>query len=253
MSSHLPSPHNKVALITGAARRIGACLAQTLHQQGFRIVIHYGHSGEQAQTLSASLNATRADSSVCLQADLNDGEQVTRLAEQALAAFGQLDVLINNASSFYPTAIGSGTFEQWDDLFSSNAKAPFFLSQALAPALKTSHGCIVNIADIHAERPLAEHTIYCMAKATNVMLTKSLAKELAPEVRVNGLAPGAILWPEQAAALGEEQKDNILNKIPLARPGHPDNIANAVSFLIQSNNYITGQILAIDGGRSLGN
>jgi len=244
---------DKVALITGAARRIGAALAESLHQQGYRIIIHYGHSAAAAQTLSQRLNQQRANSSVCLQADLNDDSQRQLLAQQALSSFGQLDLLVNNASSFYPTAIGSGTTEQWDDLFGSNAKAPFFLSQALAPALRQSGGNIINIADIHAERPLREHTIYCMAKAANVMLTKSLAMELAPQVRVNGIAPGAILWPEQAAELDGEQKNNILKKVPLERPGDPEHIANAVNFLIQANNYVTGQVLSIDGGRSLSN
>jgi len=244
---------DKVALITGAARRIGAALAESLHQQGYRIIIHYGHSAAAAQTLSQRLNQQRANSAVCLQADLNDDSQRQLLAQQALSSFGQLDLLVNNASSFYPTAIGSGTTEQWDDLFGSNAKAPFFLSQALAPALRQSGGNIINIADIHAERPLREHTIYCMAKAANVMLTKSLAMELAPQVRVNGIAPGAILWPEQAAELDGEQKNNILKKVPLERPGDPEHIANAVNFLIQANNYVTGQVLSIDGGRSLSN
>jgi len=249
----LTTTADKVALITGAARRIGAALAESLHQQGYRIIIHYGHSAAAAQTLSQRLNQQRANSSVCLQADLNDDSQRQLLAQQALSSFGQLDLLVNNASSFYPTAIGSGTTEQWDDLFGSNAKAPFFLSQALAPALRQSGGNIINIADIHAERPLREHTIYCMAKAANVMLTKSLAMELAPQVRVNGIAPGAILWPEQAAELDGEQKNNILKKVPLERPGDPEHIANAVNFLIQANNYVTGQVLSIDGGRSLSN
>jgi len=249
----LTATADKVALITGAARRIGAALTESLHQQGYRIIIHYGQSAAAAQTLSQRLNQQRANSAVCLQADLNDDSQRQQLAQQAMASFGQLDLLVNNASSFYPTAIGSSTTEQWDDLIGSNAKAPFFLSQALAPALKQSGGNIINIADIHAERPLREHTIYCMAKAANVMLTKSLALELAPQVRVNGIAPGAILWPEQAAELDGEQKNNILKKVPLERPGDPEHIANAVNFLIQPNNYITGQVLSIDGGRSLSN
>lgn len=249
----LPATENKVALITGAARRIGAAIAETLHQQGYRIIIHYGHSAAEALALCEQFNRQRANSALCLQADLNHDSQRQDLAQQVLASFGQLDLLINNASSFYPTAVGTGTLEQWDDLFGSNAKAPFFLSQALAPALKQSGGNIINIADIHAERPLREHTIYCMAKAANVMLTKSLAMELAPQVRVNGIAPGAILWPEQAAELDSEGKNNILKKVPLERAGDPTHIANAVSFLIQPNNYITGQVLSIDGGRSLSN
>lgn len=242
----------KVALVTGAARRIGATLTRTLHAEGYCVLIHYGTSKTEAEALASELNKNNADTAQCLAADLNDDKQVETLATAALNAYGRLDILINNASSFYPTPIGTGTQEHWDDLFSSNAKAPFFLSQALAPALKTNGGCIINIADIHADSPLKEHTIYCMAKAANVMLTKSLARELAPEIRVNGIAPGAILWPEQAAELNQQQKDNILENVPLARTGHPDNIAQAMTYLIQPNNYVTGQIIAVDGGRTLG-
>jgi pteridine reductase len=251
MAAHESKDPGKVAFITGASKRIGAAVARELHHQGYRIVLHYGTSVDEAEGLAKSLNNTRPDSAACLQADLNDHAQVELLAERAFSCFGQMDVLINNASTFYPTPIGAGSAEQWEELFNSNAKAPFFLSQALAPALRESRGCIINMADIHADRPLTEHTIYCMAKAANVMLTKSLAKELAPHVRVNGIAPGAILWPEEGAEPSGQQKESILGKVPLAKPGHPNNIAQAVSYLISPDNYVTGQILSVDGGRSI--
>lgn len=243
-----PAP---VAFITGGARRIGAEIADKLHQKGYRLLIHYRHSADEAKALADRLNQQRADTVKLVSADLNQQIQLETLTEKALQAFGQVDVLINNASSFYPTPIGKGTEAHWDDLFASNAKAPFFLSQALANELRQRQGCIINIADIHASKPLGQHTIYCMAKAANVMLTQSLAKELAPEVRVNGVAPGAILWPEQDAELTDNGKDSILRQVPLARAGHPGNIADTVVFLVD-NDYISGQIIAIDGGRSLG-
>ncbi len=246
MSSTTPA-----VLITGSARRIGAHLAEALHAQGYNLIIHYSTSKQEALALSEKLNSIRSNSSSAITADLNDMEEVAQLASQALSAFGRLDVLINNASSFYPTPIGTGSPDDWDTLFGSNAKAPFFLSQALAPALKEARGSIINIADIHADKPLKNHTIYCMAKAANVMLTKSMAKELAPEVRVNGIAPGAILWPEQDAELSPDQQTAILDRIPLAHTGKPEHIAATVQFLIQTGNYMTGQILAVDGGRSL--
>ncbi|GAA5317596.1 MAG: pteridine reductase [Candidatus Pelagadaptatus aseana] len=242
----------KVALITGAARRIGAEIARQLHQRGLNIVIHCRQSTGDADTLRHSLNQQRPDSCQVVQADLSDNQQVIELAQQAKDCFGRLDVLINNASSFYPTPIGEGSEAQWDDLFASNAKAPFFLSQALAPELTKRGGSIVNICDIHADKPLGQHTIYCMAKAANVMLTQSLAKELAPDVRVNGVSPGAILWPEQEAELEPQGQQKILRQIPLARTGKPHNIATTVTFLALDNDYITGQIIPVDGGRSLG-
>ena len=240
-----------VALITGGARRIGAAIGKKLHRQGYRLVIHYRHSMDDAQALADQLNVERVDSVKLVSADLNQHKEVELLAEKVCQAFGRLDVLVNNASSFYPTPIGEGTEQQWDDLFASNAKAPFFLSQALAGELSKHRGCIINIADIHASKPLGQHTIYCMAKAANLMLTQSLAKELAPDVRVNGVSPGAILWPEQEAELSDSGKDSILRQVPLARAGNPQNIADTVAYLLD-NDYITGQIIAIDGGRSLG-
>ncbi|MGH1372647.1 MAG: pteridine reductase [Cellvibrionaceae bacterium] len=239
-----------VALITGGARRIGAKIATQLHASGYNLVIHYRNSSSDAQALADQLNSSRNHSVVLIAADLANFSDITRLSNKAVAAFGRLDALINNASSFYPTPVNAATEDQWDDLFSSNAKAPFFLSQALSNALKKSRGCIVNIADIHAQKPLKEHTLYCMAKAANVMLTQSLAKELAPQVRVNGIAPGAIMWPEQAAELSQENQQAIIEKIPLDRPGKPQDIAKTVSYLLDSD-YLTGQIIAVDGGRSV--
>ncbi|TQV71799.1 pteridine reductase [Exilibacterium tricleocarpae] len=243
--------NHPVALITGAARRIGAQIAETLHRADFNVVLHYRNSATAAEQLAATFNQRRPDSAICLAADLCQSTQVQHLAEQSQTQWGRVDALINNASSFYPTPIGSATEAQWDDLLGSNVKAPFFLSQALAAALTRQRGAIINIADIHADRPLAEHTVYCIAKAGNVMLTQSLARELAPAVRVNGIAPGAILWPEQAAELSDDGKQKVLGRVPLARPGAPADIAATVLFLLTGAPYITGQVIAVDGGRSL--
>lgn len=240
-----------VALITGGARRIGAATARTLHQAGYRIAIHCRHSNDDAQKLADELNAERDGSAAVFQADLADLNQVESLARQVREHWGRVDALINNASSFYPTPIGTATAEQWDDLLGSNVRAPFFLAQALAQALRDAGGAIVNMADIHADRPLKEHTIYAIAKAGNVMLTKSLAKELAPQVRVNGVAPGAIMWPEDKASLTQQAKDDIVERIALNRPGSPDDIARAIRFLLIDAPYITGQIIPVDGGRTL--
>lgn len=242
-----------VALITGSARRIGAASARELHARGYRVMIHYHHSATDAEALAAALNQQRPDSAVALQADLRQIPAVEQLARAALDAWQRLDVLVNNASSFYPTPIGSATEAQFDELFASNLKAPFFLAQALAPALTEARGVIINIADIHAQRPLKNHTLYCMAKAGNIMLTQSLARELAPHVRVNGIAPGAILWPEDASELNADAKAAILKKIALQRSGEASDIARTLAFLVAEAPYITGQILAVDGGRSLNN
>lgn len=239
-----------VALITGGARRIGASIARQLHSEGYNLVIHYRNSKDDAQSLADTLNSLRNKSVFLVSANLNEKTGIESLAEKSLAAYGRLDVLINNASSFYPTPVGEANEEQWDDLFGSNAKAPFFLSQALSKALKETRGKIINIADIHAEKPLKEHTLYCMAKAANVMLTLSLAKELAPDIRVNSIAPGAIMWPEQDAELSKESQAAIVDKIPLARTGKPENIANTVSYLL-NNDYLTGQVISVDGGRRI--
>jgi len=243
------SNNNKVVLITGAARRIGAETARVLHANGMNIVIHYRKTRTEALALQTELNNNRSGSVIIVQADLSKPKGITPLIKQCNETFGRLDILINNASSFYPTPIGSVTEEQWDDLMSSNLKAPFFLSQAAAPTLKKHKGCIINITDIHADRPLKEHPVYCMAKSGLVMMTKSLARELGPEIRVNAVAPGAIMWPENN--LDELTKQRILSRTTLKREGTPRDIANTILFLITQAPYITGQIMTIDGGRSL--
>ncbi|MGD8408379.1 MAG: pteridine reductase [Thiohalophilus sp.] len=239
---------HKVVLITGAAHRIGATTARLLHAQGMNIVLHYRHSREAAEKLQLELEHQRADSVVLVQADLHHTDELKPLVNQAAGVWGRLDVLINNASSFYPTPFESADLEQWDDLMGSNVKAPFFLSQAAAPYLKQQSGCIVNIVDIHAERPLRNFPIYSMAKAALAMATKALAAELGPEIRVNGVAPGAILWPEN---LESEAKEKIISRTFLKRRGDPQDIANAILYLVRDAGYMTGQILAVDGGRSL--
>lgn len=250
----MSKPSNKpVALITGGARRIGAAIAQRLHSNGYNIALHYRHSEADARTLTEQMNYQRANSALAIAADLNQFTDIARLVEIATGHWQRLDVLINNASSFYSTPIGSATPEQWDDLFNSNLKAPFFIAQAVAAELEKNNGSIINIADIYADRPLKSHPIYCAAKAGNIMLTKSLACELAPHVRVNGIAPGAILWSEQDGAQSEAERQAILDRIPLARNGSADDIANTVIFLTKNSPYITGQIITVDGGRSLCN
>lgn len=239
---------NKVVLITGAAHRIGATTARMLHAEGMKILLHYRHSRDAAESLQTELNAMRTDSVHLIQADLHDSTRLPALVEQAIQIWGRLDVLINNASSFYATPIGTVTETQWNDLIGSNLKAPFFLSQAAAPYLRQQHGCIVSIVDIHAERPLKEFPVYSMAKAGLVMLTKSLACELGPEVRVNAVAPGAILWPEN---LGEKEKEKIISRTFLKRQGAPEDIARAILYLIRDAGYMSGQVLTVDGGRSL--
>lgn len=240
---------DKVVLITGAAHRIGATVARVLHAQGMRLALHYRSSQAAAEALRDELLAVRADSVCLLQADLQDVAGLPALVEQAVSCWGQLDLLINNASSFYPTAVGSVGEAQWDDLLGSNLKAPFFLSQAAAPHLKASHGSIVNIVDIHAERPLKGYPVYSIAKAGLVMLTKTLACELGPQVRVNAVAPGAILWPEHD--MDEAMRQRIVSRTFLKRQGHPEDIARAVVYLARDAGYVTGQVMAVDGGRSL--
>lgn len=238
-----------VALVTGSALRLGRQMIISLHQQGYRVIIHYHRSAAAAAELAAKLNQLTANSAATVQANLTDDVAITTLAANTLACFGRLDLLINNASSFYPTPLAAATLDTWQDLFGSNVKAPYFLSQALAPELAKRQGCIINMVDIHAERPLADHSIYCMAKAALQMMTKALARELAPAVRVNGIAPGAILWPSQD--LPESDKAAVLAQVPMQRLGNPTDIANTMLFLAQAP-YVTGQIVAVDGGRSLG-
>lgn len=241
---------NHVALITGAARRIGAAIARTLHARGADVAIHYRGSAEEAADLADELNSRRADSAASFAADLTDMAGLNTLVAEVAGWRSRLDILVNNASSFYPTPIGEITEGQWDDLMGTNLKAPLFLSQAALPALRAARGVIINIVDVHAQRPLSNHTVYGPAKAGLAMLTRSLAKDLAPEVRVNGVSPGAILWPENG--MSGATKDAILEQIPLGRPGTPDDVANAVLFLAKDADYVTGQIIAIDGGRSIG-
>lgn len=240
----------KTALITGAAKRIGATIAQHLHDRGMNIILHYRNSKQQAQALCEQFNQARPNSASAVQADLNHHQQINALIESTLQKWQRLDVLINNASSFYPTPLGHVQESQWCDLLNSNLKAPFFLSQAFAKHLRESRGSIINIVDIHGTKPLRDYSVYCIAKAGLIMLSQALAKELAPEVRVNAIAPGAILWPEGENNLDETVREKILNKIPLHQVGTPYDIAKTVAFLIDAN-YVTGQIIAVDGGRSL--
>ena len=238
----------KAVLITGAARRVGAAIVRSLHGAGARIAIHHRGSGAEADALSAELNAARPGSAILLQADLLDTARLPRLVDATLAAFGRLDVLVNNASSFYATPVGTITESQWDDLLGTNLKAPLFLSQAAAPALRASEGLILNIVDIHGLRPLKGFPVYSPAKAGLVMLTHALARELAPQVRVNAIAPGPVLFPE--TGLTEEKKADIIGRTLLKRRGSPQDIAKAALYFAADAPYVTGQVLAIDGGRS---
>lgn len=239
----------RTALITGAAKRLGAATARALHAEGMNLLLHYNKSEAEAQALATELNRARPDSAAIAQADLANTQGLESLVKAALQWNG-LDVLINNASSFRPTPIGQIGEDDWDDLMGSNLKAPLFLAQAAAPHLKKNQGCIVNMIDIHAYRPLREHTVYCAAKAALVMLTLSLAKELGPEVRVNGVAPGPVLWPE--APMDAATKKSILEATALKRKGSPEDISGAILYLVRDAEYVTGQILAVDGGRSIG-
>jgi len=243
-----------VALITGAARRIGAEIATMLHKNGYHVVIHYHHSKTEAEALVNTLNARRADSAFAISTDLGNEQGCADLIEKTLSVKGRLDALINNASVFYPTTVDTVSNEQWQHIFNTNLRAPFLLAQNAASSLKKSSGSIVNITDIHGSRPLKGYSVYSMSKAGLISMTQSLARELSPEVRVNSVSPGAILWPEQEESEQESKEDNshqeILNRIPLRRLGSAENIAQTVLFLLQ-NNYMTGQTINVDGGRSL--
>jgi pteridine reductase len=240
---------NKNVLITGAAKRIGADCARLLHDQGCNILLHYKSSQQEAEQLCDGFNQKRHDSAKLVQGNLQNREELEAIAQIANACWGGLDVLINNASSFYPTPLNDVTEEQWDDLLGSNLKAPFFLVKALSNGLAKRQGCIVNIVDIHAERGLPGYPVYSIAKAGLVAMTKILAKELGPAIRVNAVAPGAILWPE--SGLSAQEKTEILQRIPLGRSGSPEDIAKAVLYLVKEAEYVTGQILTVDGGRTL--
>lgn len=249
MTQKRSSLSGQTALITGAAQRIGAAIATELHNQGMDILLHYRHSKSEAEKLKQHLQQQRPDSVRLLQADLNDTKLLPALIDEAQKMNRRLDLLVNNASSFYPTPIGEATEAQWDDLIGSNLKAPLFLSQAAAPLLREHNGSIINLVDIHALRPLKAHPIYSIAKAGNAMMIKSLARELGPEIRVNGIAPGAILWPEQG--LSEEARQTILDRTALKRPGSEADIVSTLLFLHRDAPYITGQIIPVDGGRTL--
>lgn len=242
-------PDHKVALITGAAQRIGAQLARTLHTHNFNVVLHCHRSLAAAEQLAAELNAARPASAAIVQADLAAIDAIPTLATQAEARWGRLDALINNASSFYATPWRQCTSDDWDALIGSNLKGAFFLTQALLPALTRQRGCVVNIIDIFANKPLPQHPLYCIAKTGLAMLTKSLALDMGDKIRVNGIAPGAILWPE--ATLSEDEKQRMLDKIPTGALGSPSDIARTALFLIAQAPYINGEIIAVDGGLSL--
>jgi pteridine reductase len=239
----------KTALITGAARRVGAQIARTLHGAGANLVIHYRNSARDAEALAAELGAARPNSVTIIQADLLDVANLPLLVEAAVGTFGGLDVLVNNASTFYPTKIAEITPQAFDDLLGTNLKVPMFLSQAAVPALRKSRGLIINIVDIHALRPLRNYTVYCTAKAGLHMLTRSLAKELGPEIRVNGISPGPVLWPEGQGDTRE--RDKIIERTVLKRMGDPTDVARTALFFAAHAPFITGQVLAVDGGRSV--
>lgn len=239
----------KNVLITGGAKRIGAACAKLLHESGFNILLHYRSSERNAQQLCDLLNDIRPESARMVKADLAVKAELLLLADYAKTAWGGIDALVNNASSFYPTGIGQVSEHDWDELIGSNLKAPFFLTQALVEELSARRGCVVNITDIHAERGLKGYPVYSIAKAGLVAMTRVMAKELGPDIRVNAVSPGAILWPEQD--MSEAVKQEIVERIALKRNGAPEDIARAVRFLIKDADYITGQVIAVDGGRTL--
>jgi pteridine reductase len=241
----------KVILVTGGARRVGAATCRRLHAQGANLVVHYRASESEARALQTELDQVRPGSVALVQANLLEMTRLPRLIDETVSHFGRLDALVNNASSFFPTPLGEITEDGWEDLIGSNLKAPLFLSQAAAPQLKRQQGCIVNIVDIHSEWPLKRYVVYNAAKGGLASLTRSLAVELAPEVRVNGISPGPILWPEAGEWMDEASRQHIIARTLLKRAGEPDDIARTVSFLIADAPYITGQIIAVDGGRSV--
>ena len=242
---------DKVILITGGARRVGAAICRLLHAGGARLMVHYRTSVEEAHALQAELNALRPESLAIIQGDLHNLSMLSGLVQETVRHFGRLDVLVNNASSYYPTEIGEIGEQEWDDLIGSNLKAPLFLSQAAAGELRKRHGCIVNITDMHVERPKKGYVVYSVAKAGLATLTRSLAHELGPEVRVNAVAPGPVLWPEDNPQFDALYRQRVISQTLLKRVGEPEDVARAVRFLIQDAPFITGQVIAVDGGRSL--
>ncbi len=242
---------NKTVLVTGGARRVGAAICRRLHAAGANVIIHYRASAAEARALAKALNVSRAGSATCVKGDLLDAKTPPALVAACIAVFGRLDVLVNNASSFYPTPVGKMSERAWADLIGTNLKAPLFIAQAAAAELKKRRGCIVNIVDIHAEFPLKDYVMYSIAKGGLATLTRSLARELAPAVRVNGVSPGPILWPDSDIWKNPKARRNIVDRTALKRVGEPDDIARAVEFLIAGAPYVTGQIIAVDGGRSI--
>jgi pteridine reductase len=242
---------NKVVLITGGAKRVGAAICRSLHADGFNLMIHYKSSIKEARTLQAELSLQRPNSVAIIQGDLLNIASLPNLISETISHFGRLDVLINNASTYYPTEIGEIDETKWQDLIGSNLKAPLFLSQAAASELRKNHGCIVNITDMHVERPKKGYIVYSVAKAGLVTLTKSLAHELSPEVRVNAVAPGPVQWPENNPQFDEVYRQRVINQTLLKRVGEAEDVAKAVKFLVTDAPFITGHVLAVDGGRSL--
>ena len=240
----------RTALVTGAARRVGAAIVRALHAAGANVIIHYKSSCAEAEALARDLDGIRAQSAVTLHGDLLELARHPRLIAEATAAFGALDILVNNASTFYPTPIGKITPQAWDDLIGSNLKAPLFLSQAAAPALRARQGLILNLVDIHGLRPLPEYPVYSTAKAGLIMLTRALARELGPEIRVNGIAPGPVMWP--AGDLDDSMREEIVRKTVLKRLGSAEDVAKCALYFAADAPFVTGQIIAVDGGRSLG-
>lgn len=241
------SPYTKVAFVTGSAKRIGNQTIRSLHAKGYKTIVHCHRSTTAAQALVDELNANHPDSAGLVIGDLTEFSQYQSIAQDVLSLFGRIDVLVNNASSFYPTEVADTQLSHWDDLMGTNLKAPFFLIQAFKSSLEKTNGCIINMIDIHADRPLKGYSVYCMAKSGLAMLTKSLSRELAPNIRVNGVAPGAILWHEND--LQEQDKQQVISEISLQRLGSPEDIAQAIIYLVDAK-YVTGQIIAVDGGRS---
>ncbi len=251
MADYIMTDSPKVAFITGAARRLGAAIAETLHTAGFNVVLHYHRSGKEAKALCTLLNKNRENSACLLQADLAETAQLAKWVETAASTWGRLDVLINNASQFYKTPIGHVTETLWDALLTSNLKAPFFLCQAAMHYLKEQKGCIINICDVHGERPMRDYGVYCISKAGLLMLTKTLAKELGPAIRVNAISPGSVMLPEGDNTLTTKEQEKILSRVALRRHGTAQDIAKAVRYLVDQADYVTGTVLAVDGGRSL--
>ncbi|WP_243048084.1 pteridine reductase [Dyella sp. RRB7] len=244
-----PRHERPVALVTGAGKRVGAVIARTLHAAGYDLALHYRRSATEAERLATSLERQRSGSTYTVQAELADLDALPDVVQRVLARYGRLDALVNNASAFYPTPLGTATPTQWNELFASNAQAPFFLAQAAVPALREARGAIVNLVDIYAERPLAQHPLYCMAKAALAAMTRSLALDLGPDVRVNGVAPGAVMWPSDGKPYDDQQA--MLARTPLQRAGSPEDVAGAVLWLLRDAPFVTGQIIRVDGGRTL--